>query len=134
MKTTRFAFLLVLPALFILSSAGAALADEHSYQVTNTADYPYGCHVRMVFSNGDEAEFKEITKDQSVTKKSKKCLEDLSGCCTTYKWEGSGYPPYGVAAGCYAIDALYDQHICSDATFEIWPRQPAGFSVFVRVK
>ena len=63
MKTTRFAFLLVLPALFILSSAGAAQTDEKedSFQVTNTTDYQYGCDVQMVFSNGAEIEFKGIT-------------------------------------------------------------------------
>ena len=63
MKTTSFAFLLVLPALFILSSAGAAQTDEKedSFQVTNTTDYQYGCDVQMVFSNGAEIEFKGIT-------------------------------------------------------------------------
>jgi len=136
MKTTRFAFLLVLPALLILSSAGAALAGdkEHSYQVTNTADYQYGCDIKMTFSSGNDVEFKEVKQNQSVTKESKKCLENLTGCCATYKWEGPGYPPYGLGAACNAISSLYDQHICSDATFEIQPTQPAGFSVFVRVQ
>jgi hypothetical protein len=131
--TFFFSIILFVVLVPFLSTTALAGDKNHTYKVTNTADFVYGCDITMRFTNYDDVKFPGVKKGESVTKESKKCLEALMGSCITWKWEGEGYPPYGTSTVYSGMHNLYDLHLCDGAEFEIRPSTTQSPD-FVRIK